>query len=166
VILAGEQECENPSAAATDDDCVPILALRVVLFEREAPPDDLTGVGIAVEVGGVADRDRTRIVAGIGCTGPARLWGGPRLLPRLPRRRGGPRGPQSTVIRSLPASGSPLRLRLTQIAQALADSDSPCPIDGGVPVPGLRLIAAAGRDPGPPGCGRSQTKASTASTEK
>src|SRR5699024_1033365 len=58
MILAGEHEREHPSAVATDDEGGPILALRVVLFERDPPPDDLTGVGLSVEVGGVADRDR------------------------------------------------------------------------------------------------------------
>src|SRR5699024_4829426 len=152
MILAGEHESEHPFAVAADDEGGPILALRVVLFERDPPPDDLTGVGISVEVGGVADRDRTLVVAGIGGTGPARLRVGPRLLRRLPRCLG---GPLSTVIRSLPASGLPLRLRLTQIAQALADSDSGCPIDQWFPVHGLSLIEAAeiARDRTPSGEG-------------
>src|SRR5699024_3616931 len=126
MILAGEHESEHPFAVAADDEGGPVLALRVVLCERGPPPVDLPGAGSSVEVGGGADRDRTLVVAGIGGNGPARLRGGPRLLRRLPRCRG---GPLSTVIRSLPASGLPLRLRLTQIAQALADSDSGCPID-------------------------------------
>src|SRR5699024_1064298 len=61
MILAGEHESEHPFAVAADDEGGPILALRVVLFERDPPPDDLTGVGISVEVGGVADRDRTLV---------------------------------------------------------------------------------------------------------